>query len=71
MGKFLNIVLLNGDEVVVERDGKPVARIVPVTDAGSVPSGRLDLRRMRGLGSEVWRGVDVDRYVGGERESWT
>jgi len=24
----------------------------------------------RGLGSSVWEGVDIDKYVRGERESW-
>ena len=24
----------------------------------------------RGLGSRVWEGVDIDKYLRGERESW-
>ena len=24
----------------------------------------------RGLGSTVWEGVDIDKYIRGERESW-
>lgn len=70
LGRFLNLVLLNGDEVVIQRDGKPVARLGPVGSAGRKGSGRLDLRQMRGLGRDAWRNVDADEYVRKERESW-
>jgi antitoxin (DNA-binding transcriptional repressor) of toxin-antitoxin stability system len=70
LGRFLNLVLLSGDDVVIERDGKPVARLGPVVDSGRGGAGRLDLRKIRGLGSDVWRKVDADEYIRNERGSW-
>lgn len=70
LGRFLNMVVLNGDEVVIERDGKPVAKLGPVTVSDRRGSGRLDLRRIRGVGRDTWAGVDPDGYVRKERESW-
>jgi antitoxin (DNA-binding transcriptional repressor) of toxin-antitoxin stability system len=70
LGRFLNLVLLNGDEVVIERDGVAVARLCPMTGLGRAPTGRLDLRKIRGLGRELWKDLDVARYVAEERDSW-
>jgi antitoxin (DNA-binding transcriptional repressor) of toxin-antitoxin stability system len=72
LGRFLNIVLLKGDEVIIERDGKPVARLAPLasTQAKGRKTGRMDLRALRGVGKEAWQGVDVDEYIRGERETW-
>lgn len=36
-------------------------------DERATPSG---LGRLRGLGKEAWRGIDVDRYVDGLRREW-
>jgi antitoxin (DNA-binding transcriptional repressor) of toxin-antitoxin stability system len=70
LGRFLNLVLLKGEEVVIERDGRAVAKLCPVTGAERPATGRLDLRKIRGLGRELWKQVDVARYVGEERDSW-
>jgi len=70
LGRFINLVLLNGDEVVIERDGVAVAKLCPVTGEGQSSTGRLDLRKIRGLGRDLWKGVDVARYVAEERDSW-
>ena len=70
LGRFLNLVLLNGDDVVIERDGKPVARLGPIPSTAHSASGRLDFRKVRGLGADMWRGVDSRQYVNGERDAW-
>ena len=31
---------------------------------------RLDIRKLRGLGKEIWQGIDAQEYVDKERESW-
>ena len=31
---------------------------------------KLDIRGLRGLGKEIWKGLDVEEYIRKERESW-
>ena len=64
--------LLKDEDIVIERAGKPVARLTAWhrrqdSEAGT---GRLDIRSARGLGGEVWRKVDVAGYIAAERDSW-
>ncbi len=28
------------------------------------------IRELRGLGKELWKGIDIERYVRGERKAW-
>jgi antitoxin (DNA-binding transcriptional repressor) of toxin-antitoxin stability system len=71
LGKLLNIVSLRGEELIIERAGKPIARLGPVGDCASEGrSGKLTLREGRGLGKEHWRTRDVDAYIRDERSSW-
>ncbi len=30
----------------------------------------LSLRDLKGLGKEIWKGIDVEEYIKKERESW-
>ncbi len=30
----------------------------------------LDITGLRGLGKEIWRGIDAQEYVNQERDSW-
>ena len=34
------------------------------------PSKRHSIRELRGLGKEIWEGVDVQAYIDRERDSW-
>ena len=71
LGRLLNIVSLRHEDLIIERAGKPVARLSPITDRrASSHEGKLDIRRSRGLGKELWISVEADAYVRGERESW-
>lgn len=38
--------------------------------AGRKNGGAHQITDLRGLGKEVWKGVDADEYVDGERDSW-
>jgi hypothetical protein len=38
--------------------------------AGRKNGGAHQVTDLRGLGKEVWKGVDADEYVDGERDSW-
>lgn len=65
-GELLNRVALLHEELIIERAGKPLARLSPVEPAPTKGSGRLDFRKAAGLGA----GVDVDDYLRQERERW-
>ncbi len=38
--------------------------------AGRKNGGVHQVTDFRGLGKEIWQGVDADEYVAGERDSW-
>jgi len=35
-----------------------------------IPESRDPIAELRGLGREIWEGVDVQDYIDGEREDW-
>ena len=71
LGKLLNIVSLTHQEIIIERAGKAIARLVSCDAETTSPrSGKQDLRKARGLGRDLWQSVDTDTYVKEERDSW-
>lgn len=50
-----------GDEMVVRIRGDRIEL---------VPRPRSYTKAVLGLGSDLWRGIDVAAYVSGEREAW-
>ncbi len=71
LGTLLNIVSLTHEEVVIERSGKAIAKLVSCeTETASPRNGKRDIRRARGLGRNLWQEVDTDSYVRQERDSW-
>ena len=71
LGHLLKVVEITGDEVIIERSGKKVARLVryeELLDAdGTKP---LLLHDARGLGKEIWRSISVEDYLKQERGEW-
>ena len=35
-----------------------------------IPKPKRSILELRGLGKEVWRGIDAQEYVNQERDSW-
>lgn len=70
LGEILNRVSLRGEEIIIERAGKKIARLSPIDNDLSRASGKLDFRKAAGLGKEIWREIDVDAYLRREREEW-
>jgi prevent-host-death family protein len=70
LGEILNRVALRGEEIIIERAGKKIARLSPIDHKESRPQGKLDFRKAAGLGKEIWKGIDADEYVRQERETW-
>lgn len=54
-GSLLNQVALKEEEVVIERAGKPLARLVSVSVASS---GKLDFRDIGKLPNQIWEQQD-------------
>ncbi len=69
-GEILNRVHLLGEEIIIERSGKKIAKLCPVADSRNQPKGKLDFRKAAGLGREAWNGIDAADYVKTERDSW-
>jgi len=71
-GELLNRVMLTDEEITIERSGKEVAKLTKVgTSVGnSRKQGKLDFRKSRGLGKEIWLDVDVENYIEEERSEW-
>jgi len=71
LGRLLNVVSITNEDVVIERAGKEIARLTRVDSVGeTIASGKLDFRKARGLGRDLWRGVDAEQYVNRERAEW-
>lgn len=70
LGELLNRVALRGEEIIIERAGKKIARLLPIENASSRPRGKLDFRKAAGLGKEIWKDIDVDAYLRRERDEW-
>jgi prevent-host-death family protein len=70
LGEILNRVALRGEEIIIERAGKKIARLLPIENKASSPRGKLDFRKAAGLGKEIWKDIDVDAYLRRERDEW-
>lgn len=51
-GNLLNQVSLQNEDIVIERAGKPLARLVSVSSTGI--SGELDFRDIGKLPNSIW-----------------
>jgi prevent-host-death family protein len=70
LGEILNRVSLRGEEIIIERAGKKIARLSPIENEARRSMGKLDFRKAAGLGSEIWKDIDVDAYLRRERDEW-
>ncbi len=70
LGEILNRVSLRREEIIIERAGKKIARLLPIENEVSRPRGKLDFRKAAGLGKEIWKDIDVDAYLRRERDEW-
>ena len=72
-GELLNRVILTDEEITIERSGKEVAKLTKVGTPSNNKhkQGKLDFRKSRGLGKEIWSDVDVEEYIAKERSEWT
>ncbi len=71
-GELLNRVILTDEEITIERSGKEVAKLtkINIPAKNTNKQGKLDFRKSRGLGKDVWSDIDVDEYIAQERSEW-
>lgn len=41
-----------------------------LTDPPAAPQNKHSLRELRGLGKEIWQGIDAQQYIDKMREEW-
>ena len=74
LGELLNRVSIAREEIIIERAGKKIARLVAIDETPSpAPDSAaegLDFRTSGGLGKDIWRRLDVEAYVKAERKEW-
>ena len=72
-GELLNRVMLTDEEITIERSGKEVAKLVKVRtkSKSDEKQGKLDFRKSRGLGKEIWIDINVEKYIAEERSEWS
>ena len=70
LGDLLNRVTLLQEEIIIERAGKPLARLSPIQKRGKPACHKLDFRKAAGLGADSWKEIDVMEYVRQERDEW-
>ena len=71
-GELLNRVLLMNEEIIIERSGKKIAKLTRIDniDSKNKKEGKLDFRKAKGLGSDIWKNVNINEYIKKERENW-
>ncbi len=69
-GELLNRVSLRREEIIIERAGKKIARLLPIEQQEQQHHGKMDFRKAAGLGREIWKDIDVDKYLRRERREW-
>ena len=72
LGMLLNRVFLNNEEIIIERAGKRIAKLMSCSGKDEINSrrGKLDFRKSKGLGRKLWKEVNADEYVRKERSEW-
>ncbi len=68
LGELLNRVSLTNEEILIQRAGKKVAKLVSCEEKMKASTGRMDFRTSAGLGQDLWATVDVDEYLQAERK---
>nr|MBF0223204.1 type II toxin-antitoxin system Phd/YefM family antitoxin [Desulfobulbaceae bacterium] len=72
LGELLSKVLLTNEEIIIERSGEKVAKLVHCEQPKAITSnqGKLDFRTSAGLGQDMWKDLNVDDYLRKERDEW-
>jgi len=73
LGEILNEVNLKSETFILERAGKPIARLGPLRDEDYTNSMNLrikSLQDLKGLNPKTSRGKNPDYWLDNERGNW-
>ena len=73
LGEILNEVNLKSETFILERAGKPIAKLGPLKDDDHTNSLNLRIKALhdlKRLNSETNRGKDPDTWLAEERSKW-
>ncbi len=70
LGKLLNIVSIKKEDIIIERAGKPIAKLTTCESDSNKRTGQRDFRKMRGVGKSVWSKTSAATYLRQERDQW-
>ncbi|PHR95547.1 MAG: hypothetical protein COA78_29970 [Blastopirellula sp.] len=62
--------ILNRAKEELSREQKQKLAESLLQDAGRKKTGSHKITELRGLGKEIWQGVNADEYVAKERDAW-
>ena len=63
-------VLDRVQHLAVEDQLRLLADLETLVRRRAVPRPRRSILELRGLGKEIWQGVDIQAYINAERDSW-
>lgn len=74
LGEMLNEVRLKHEMVIIERAGKPMAKLCPLQDE-AVQAAAVDVRlraidQLAAMGGRTKRGRAADQWLNRERSAW-
>jgi len=73
LGEILDEVNLKSETFILERAGKPIAKITPLNESAEGRESKLALKALRDLRSinaNSERGKDPDSWLNSERSGW-
>ena len=65
-----NEVLDQAQNLTYEEQLRLLADLAAHLHRQGVPRKKHSIMELKGLGKEIWRGVDVEKYIDEERNSW-
>lgn len=62
--------LLAAAEALSPQERQQLLRRLTERVGTQAPAKRRSILELKGVGAEIWRGMDVDAYINAERDSW-
>lgn len=73
LGEILDEVNLKSESFILERAGKPIAKLTPLDSSSDQKANRLALKALKdlkGLNKNTERSDDPAKWLSSEREDW-
>ena len=70
-GELLNRVMYGREEIIINRAGKPIAKLVAADYVVPSETPKLDFRSASGMGKDLWQKLNSEKYLRAEREEWS